>query len=105
MTMKKLTMKLKIGLCLTLSQKTSNASKTTFVFPLPIFNVDAKANGCLRNTLVEVHFGLMHYKIGSPGQTHNSICSGLVRPNKFEDFCKDVEQDLKGKGVATGLRV
>ena len=81
------------------------------MFPLPIFNVDdhfikaPKANGCLRNTLVEVHFGLMHYKIGSPGQTHNSICSGLVRPNKFEDFCKDVEQDLKGKGVATGLRV
>src|SRR5882762_2193393 len=75
MTMKKLTMKLKIGLCLILSQKTSNASKTTFVFPLPIFNVDdhfikaPKANGCLRNTLVEVHFSLMHYKIGSPGQT------------------------------------
>ena len=48
------------------------------VCSLPIFNSDdhfieaPKANGCLRNALVEVHFGLVHYKIGSSRQTHNS---------------------------------
>jgi len=104
------------------------------VCPLPIFNIDdcfieaPEANGCLRNALVEVHFSLVHYKVSSPRQTHDSynampkqvivlneapiqelsiykhknIQSGPMRPKKLKYFCKDTEQDLKGKGVASG---
>jgi len=104
------------------------------VCPLPIFNIDdcfieaPEANGCLRNALVEVHFSLVHYKISSPRQTHDSynampkqvivlneapiqelsiykhknIQSGPMRPKKLKYFCKDTEEDLKGKGVASG---
>jgi hypothetical protein len=48
--------------------------------PLPIFNNDnehfvepLEANHAIKNALVEVHFGIIHYKIGKAGHTHDSF--------------------------------
>ena len=103
--------------------------------PLPIFNNDneefvelLEANHAIKNALVEIHFGIIHYKIGKAGQTHDSftavpkelivlkpapvgvaspykrknIRAGPVRPKKFEDFSKGQSSDSKGKGIMRG---
>ena len=94
-----------------------------FVEPLQV-------NGALKHALVEIHFGIIHYKIGRGGETHDSftavpkqlvilqmapiqplsaykrknVRSGPVRPKGFEDFRKDTPSDNKGKNVASGSR-
>lgn len=73
-----------------------------------------QADQALKNALVEIHFSIIHYKIGAPGDAHESftaepkqiiilktapvttptaykrknIRSGPVRPKKFDDFRK-----------------
>jgi len=101
----------------------------TETWPVPKEIVKVQVNGALKNVLVEIHFGIVHYKIGRAGETHDSftavlkqiiilqtapvqtpstykrknVRSGPVRPKGFEDFYKDTP-DFKGKNVASGSR-
>ena len=95
-----------------------------FVEPLEV-------NNALKNALIEIHFGIVHFKIGRGGDLHDSftavpkqiiilktapiqtpntykrknIRSGPVRPKKFEDFRTTEEPaDPKGKAIASGSR-
>lgn len=85
--------------------------------PLAVYKDDQfvepiQVNSALKNALVEVHFGVLHYRIGKPGNTFESftaspqqviilktapihtpsaykrknVRSGPVRPKKFGDF-------------------
>ena len=104
------------------------------VLPLVVYDIEdrfveaAQVNNALKNALVEIHFGISHYKIGRMGETHDSftavpkqiiilktapiqspsaykrknIRSGPVRPKGFEDFRKG--DSSKGKNVASGSR-
>lgn len=106
------------------------------VLPLPVYDAEnhfvepPQVNSALKNALVEIHFGIVHYKIGRNGETHDSftaapkqlivlkpapiqipsaykrknVRSGPVRPKGFEDFRKDVPSDAKGKNIASGSR-
>jgi hypothetical protein len=96
-------------------------SNNQFVEPL-------KVNKALKNALVEIHFSIIHYKIGRGGDMHDSftavpkqviilktaplempsaykrknVRSGPVRPKRFEDFRIEEAADPKGKRVASG---
>jgi hypothetical protein len=106
------------------------------VLPLVVYDADdhfvepLQVNDALKHALVEIHFGVVHYKIGRAGETHDSftavpkqililktppvqtpspykrknVRSGPVRPKGFEDFRKDTPSDQKGKNVASGSR-
>jgi hypothetical protein len=106
------------------------------VLPLVVYDADdqfvepLQVNNALKHALVEIHFGIIHYKIGRGGETHDSftavpkqlvilqtapiqprsayerknVCSGPVRPKGFKDFDKDTPSNSKGKDVASGSR-
>lgn len=88
----------------------------------------------IKNALVEIHFGILHYKIGRPGANFDSftaapkqlivlkaaplepnsgykrknVRSGPIRPKNFEDFDKNLPNDNtkpKDKSVASTLKV
>ena len=95
--------------------------------PLPIYHNEhfvepTEANQTMKNALVEIHFNILHYKIGCAGEnTYNSftaevkqvivlkaapigspslykrknVRSGPVRPKKFEDFHTEIPSTSK----------
>jgi hypothetical protein len=92
------------------------------VYKNDLFIEPTEVERALKNALVEIHFGILHYKITRDGVQFDSfsvvpkqiiilkeaapdmpstykwknICSGPVRPKKFEEFSKGIADTSKG---------
>jgi hypothetical protein len=100
------------------------------VYKNDLFVEPTEVECALKNALVEIHFGVLHYKMTKESTTFDSfsavpkqililkeapvevpstykrknVRSGPVRPKNFEDFRKGVPDPSKGKNIASGSR-